>query len=253
MKNISTKINPIVFFLTVIFLLGVYWAIWQDFSFLEDNKFFKNLKIINSFLFGFIPLLLLIVVITGFIVNKWAFRIEKVSLGGFNILFDDPVKLYKRSVRSFLDTKRTLFNIDFERDNFDETLTSYYKTYEFFRNEMKILDNERKKGRWNKKEQQELYELTNFIIQVLNEFLSSHQNNFRRWYKYVSESNEVKRIDGEGTLEFHMTPIQEVQRHYYSYTEICIGFKEINQFFSNEVNQTFNVNLAKWERIEEDA
>jgi hypothetical protein len=133
LKKFLSKFNPIIFFITVIFLFCVYWAIWQDFSFLENNKFIKNLKIVNSFLFGFIPLLFLIVVITGFLTNKWAFKIEKVSLGGFNILFDDPVKLYKRSVRSFLDTKRTLFNIDFERDNFDETLTSFYikKTLNF--------------------------------------------------------------------------------------------------------------------------
>lgn len=58
-------------------------------------------------------------------------------------MFDNPAKLYKRAVRSFLDTKRSLFKIDLERDNFDETLSSYYKTYEFFREEMKILDNER--------------------------------------------------------------------------------------------------------------
>jgi hypothetical protein len=247
------KINPFVVLFTLLFLFGLYWAIWQDFDFLESTRFFKNLKIISSFLIGFIPLLLIIVVITTFISNKWAFKIEKVSLGGFNILFDDPVKLYKRTVRSFLDTKRTLFNIDFKRDNFDDTLTSYYKTYEFFRNEMKILDNERKRGRWDKREQQELYEVTNHIIQVLNEFLASHQNNFRRWYKYVSETNIVKRLDNEETIEFHNTPIQEIQKHYYGYKEICKGFKEINDFFKTDVNRVFNVNLEKWERMEEDA
>jgi hypothetical protein len=241
--------------LSIVFVLLfiIYFLICFDLSFITKSQIFLNIKILTSFLFGLLPLLILIGVIIGLMNNKWAFKIEKLSLGGFNIIFDDPVKLYKRSVRSFLDTKRTLFKIDFERDNFDETLTSYYQTYEFFRTEMKILDNERKRGLWNNREQQELYEVTNRIIQMLNEFLTSHQNNFRRWYKYVSENNEVKRIDGKGTLEFHMTPIHEIQRHYYHYNEICKGFKEINEYFMTEVNRYFQINHEKWERVEENA
>lgn len=202
-----SKINPIKIFLALVFLLILYCVIWLDLSSIKGNRVFVNIKIITSGLLGLLPLLVFVGFIFGLLTNRWAFKIEKVSLGGFNILFDDPVKLYKRTVRSFLDTKRTLFKIDFERDNFDETL-------------MKILDNDRKRGQWNKREQQELYEVTNRIIQILNEFLTSHQNNFRRWYKYVSERNEVKRIDGEQTLVFHMTPIHEIQKQYYRYDEI---------------------------------
>lgn len=170
--------------------------------------------------------------------NKWAFKIEKLSLGGFNLMFDNPAKLYKRAVRSFLDTKRSLFKIDLERDNFDETLSSYYKTYEFFREEMKILDNEKKRGRWsNKGEQQELYKVTNEIVQVLNEFLTSHQNNYRRWYKRVSDTDKVTTIDGDSELRFHMTPISEVQKQYYRYSEICEGYTRVNLFL-NRLSKT---------------
>ncbi|MCY8977784.1 hypothetical protein [Bacillus atrophaeus] len=184
----------------------------------------------TNFLILILPLFLFVLVWFGWTLNKWAFKIEKLTLGGFNILFDNPVKLYKRSVQSFLDTKRTLFLIDPSRDNFDETLTSYYKTYEFFRNEMKILDNQRKKGKFFDGEQEKLYAITNEIIQKLNEFLTSHQNNFKRWYKYVSDNNEVKVLNDEEFLEFHLTPIDKIQEQYYRYNEICEGFKEINQF-----------------------
>ncbi|MCZ8514334.1 hypothetical protein O9H85_18265 [Paenibacillus filicis] len=228
----------------------LYCIIWLDLNALNDTRLMKNIRILSAILFLILPLIILVGILLGLLTKKWALKIEKVSLGGFNLLFDNPVKLYIRAVRSFLDTKRTLFYIDFERDNFDETLTSYYKTYEFFRNEMKVLENEKKSGRWNKKEQQELYQITNKIIHKLNDFLTTYQNNFRRWYKYVSDKNEVKCIGSDKSLEFHMTPISEIQKQYYQYNELCSGFKEINDFFENEVNKHFQVNIEKWKEIE---
>lgn len=243
------KINPVVW--TIILLLAalIFICIYYDLSFLNDSRFFQNSKIVSTYLFGVLPLLLIVGIFLLLLTNKWAFKIEKLSLGGFNLMFDNPAKLYVRSVRSFLDTKRTLFKIDFERDNFDETLTSYYKTYEFFRNEMKILDNEKKRGRWsNKGEQRVLYDVTNKIVQELNEFLTSHQNNYRRWYKHISDTDSVTRIDGGESLVFHMTPISEVQKNYYGYFGICEGFTTVNNFFQSTVNEHFNVNMSKWER-----
>lgn len=250
LKRWLSKLNPILILILLIFAAIFYSVVFLNLSSLNDNRILTNIKILSTVLFLILPLIILAGVIFGLMANKWAFKLEKVSLGGFNLLFDNPVRLYKRTIRSLLDTKRTLFKIDFERDNFDETLTSYYKTYEFFRNEMKILDSERRRGKWRKKEQRELYDVTNNILQVLNEFLTSHQNNFRRWYKYISEKNEVKKISGEGdSLEFHMTPISEIQRQFYRYEEICRGFEEVNRFFVTEVNQYFEVNLEKWESV----
>lgn len=209
-----------------------------------------NIKIVSTYFFGILPLLVLVGFLLLLMTNKWAFKIEKLSLGGFNLMFDEPVRLYKKSVRSFLDTKRSLFKIDFERDNFDETLTSYYKTYEFFRLEMKSLDNEKKRGRWsNRGEQHDLYKITNEIVQTLNEFLSSHQNNYRRWYKRVADTDTVTPINGGVVIPFHLTPISDVQKHYYRYQELCDGFTEINLFFKSTVEKAFEVNAEKWERI----
>lgn len=249
--NRKRVFNPLYLFCIILLILFLYVVVWLDLSSLSSNRILVNVKTLSTLLLGFLPMLLLVIIIFGLLTNKWAIKIEKVSLGGFNVLFDNPVSLYKRSVRSFLDTKRTLFYIDFDRDNFDETLSSYYKTYEFFRNEIKILENKKERGRRTHKEQEELYSKTNEILQVLNEFLTSHQNNYRRWYKHISEKNELERIDGSGDLlEFYLTPIHEVQKHYYRYEEICKGFNEINNYFRSDVNSYFHVNLQKWERVD---
>lgn len=248
------KINPFLLFFFSLIIFIVYCVIKFDLSTLSQNRILTNIKVLSTLFFGLLlPILIVSIVTIGIFTNKWAFRIERVSFGGFNILFDNPVKLYKRSVRSFLDTKRTLFKIDFQRDNFDETMTSYYKTYEFFRNEMKILESEKKKGRWSKHDQKELYDMTNRIIQTLNEFLTTHQNNYRRWYKQISDSNKVERRDRSGELVFHLTPINEIQKHYYRYEELCKGFEEVNKFFCSEVRDTFQINLEKWGRNDTNA
>lgn len=244
------KFHPLFWGIILIIIVVLVVCSLYDLSFLNTTRFFQNIKIVSTYFFGILPLLVLVGFFLLLMTNKWAFKIEKLSLGGFNLMFDNPAKLYKRTVRSFLDTKRSLFKIDFERDNFDETLSSYYKTYEFFREEMKILDNEKKRGRWsNKGEQQELYKVTNKIVQVLNEFLTSHQNNYRRWYKRVADTDTVTTAEGGSELRFHMTPISEVQKSYYRYLEICEGFTRVNQFFKLTVEGTFEVNTEKWGRI----
>ncbi|MNW40295.1 hypothetical protein D3C74_174080 [compost metagenome] len=87
---------------------------------------------------------------------------------------------------------------------------------------------------------------------MLNEFLTSHQNNFRRWYKHVSDSNEIEIIEGK-IIKFHNTPIDEVQKYYYRYDKLCCDYKKVNAFFCGEVNNHFKVDLSKWEREENNA
>lgn len=84
-------------------------------------------------------------------------------------------------------------------------------------------------------------------MSVLNEFLTSHQNNYRRWYKRISETDKIFPINGD-ELVFHMTPISEVQKNYYRYRELCTGFEEVNQYFVDKVKETFEIHTDKWNR-----
>ncbi|WP_052012145.1 hypothetical protein [Alicyclobacillus hesperidum] len=235
--------------LIIVVIAGVIYLMFRwNLSSLPNTRVIQNMKTLSTLVFEFLPLLIIVILLLGLLTNRWALKVERLSFGGINVLFDNPEQLYIRTVRAFLDTKRTLFKIDFERDNFDETLTSYYNAYDFFRREMNILHSDKKRGLWGRSRQSnQLYTLTNRIVQVLNDFLTSHQNDFRRWYRHVSESDQVNRLDGTGDpLVFHMTPIHEIQRHYYKYDAICTGFQEVNTFFMNEVRPVFDINVEKW-------
>ena len=200
------------------------------------KTFWHNLKFISSTLYTLIPLVLLLAFLLLLFTNRWALRVEKLSIGGFSLIFDNPAHLYKRQIRNLLNTKRTIFKIDYEHDNFNETLNSYYEVYQFFRDEIKVLGDMRKK-RFINNEAMALYALTNETISVLNGFLTKNQCNYRRWYTYIEKTNEEK---------YYLTPIGKLQKEYPYYDKLCCGFETVNKFFVDKVADEFEVDTHKW-------
>ncbi|MCU4823266.1 hypothetical protein OCA00_16680 [Bacillus cereus] len=198
----------------------------------------KNIIFLSGCIFAFLPFLLLILMIFLFSTKKWAFRVEKLTIGGFNVLFDNPEHLFKRQIGTFLNTKRTLFKIDFKHDNFDDTFTSYFETYKLLRDEMKILKDAKKKTSKKGKPTTESYDLSNLMIKELNHFLTKHQSDYRRWYKYMELRNEE---------EYYTLPIEELQKKYSNYEELSIDFQHVNKFFVNKIAPYFDVDTEKWE------
>jgi hypothetical protein len=115
-------------------------------------------------------------------IEKYSVKVEKLSLGGISILFNESSTLYKKSIKNHLDSKRAIFKVRKNVDAFDEVISSYYQTYQFIRDEMKIL---------NPKKDREIYDFSNEMLMVLNKFLTNYQNNYKRWYKYISDKDEV--------------------------------------------------------------
>ncbi|MED6027891.1 hypothetical protein VZF51_25625, partial [Serratia marcescens] len=93
-----------------------------------------------------------------YLLKKYSVKVEKLSLGGVNILFNESATLYKKSVKNHLDSKRAIFKLRKNVDAFDEVISSYYQTYQFIRDEMKIL---------NPKKDREIYDFSNEMLMVL--------------------------------------------------------------------------------------
>ncbi|RIU93439.1 hypothetical protein [Oceanobacillus picturae] len=193
-----------------------------------------------------VPFILLCLIFSAWVTRHLHIQLERMNIGGINLLFHKPDKIFLNSAKTFLETKRTLYKIDKEQDNFNETLDSYFATYQFFKQEMAILD-------ITKREQKKLYDLSLKIISQLNLFLTAYQSNYRRWYSNTIEENRVVILKKEGEEDElnkkpHMMRIGELQRYYYDYDEILKGFESINVFFRKEVNSVIEVDIKKWER-----
>ena len=216
-----------------------------------DEHIINNLYLLKKVFIPFIFLVVIVFCINSFIENKYSVKVEKLSLGGVNILFDRREILFINSVQNFFDTKRTLFCIDEKHDNFAEVFQSYYETYNFIRQEMKLLDPSKDK---------DLYKISNDILMRLNQFLTKNQNNYLRWYKYISENNqELINLDEFGKDDvkpeqrhFYNMPINDIQSKYYSYNDLLKEFKAINDFFTTEIAGQFKVDISKWEKKDSD-
>lgn len=209
------------------------------------NHIISNIRYIYDVITPLCVSLIFFIITISFIKNKYSIKVEQLSIGGINILFDKRNIIFKNSVMNYFDSKRTLFIIDVKHDNFHEVFNSYYDTYNFLRIEMRILDSKKDK---------ELYDLTNEILMKLNQFLTKNQNNYFRWYKYISETNQelikLQEFDEKTSnfeqRYFYNMPINIIQSKYYLYDELIIEFKKINDFFTESVAKYFNVNIDKW-------
>ncbi|WP_171864162.1 hypothetical protein, partial [Enterobacter kobei] len=199
--------------------------------------FSKNRPLVTGALSILLISVFIWLMVSLYLLKKYSVKVEKLSLGGVNILFNESATLYKKSVKNHLDSKRAIFKLRKNVDAFDEVISSYYQTYQFIRDEMKIL---------NPKKDREIYDFSNEMLMVLNRFLTNYQNNYKRWYKYISDKDEVvDRVSGD-VMRFHATSINKIQMQYYDYERILKGFKDVNRFFVNDVKPKFGINTDKW-------
>ena len=151
--------------------------------------FSKNRPLVTGALSILLISVFIWLMVSLYLLKKYSVKVEKLSLGGVNILFNESATLYKKSVKNHLDSKRAIFKLRKNVDAFDEVISSYYQTYQFIRDEMKIL---------NPKKDREIYDFSNEMLMVLNRFLTNYQNNYKRWYKYISDKDEVvDRVSGD--------------------------------------------------------
>lgn len=234
MKN-KRKLKNIAIII-ILFLICILFTVTDINKVLSNHIYYinfkNNIKFIMNIFNKSLPLLIIGVVFVFYKIlsSKWIFRIEKLTLGGMSIIFSNPDDLFKQQVRNFLNTKRTLFKLDEDKDNFYETIDSYYQVYSFIRDEMKIYDNK------SYQNESSCYSEANRMIKILNEFLTSNQNDYKRWYKYIIDNKIEYLYDKD---------VKEIQMEYRHYDKIVNDFKEVNKVFCS-VAEKFDIDLNKW-------
>lgn len=169
----------------------------------------NNLYWLERMLDTFTPLLI-VFLIAMFII--WAkthlsITITSCSIGGVEVSLKNIEDDVKNNVRNFLNTKRSLFKIYPEFDNFYDVLNSYHVVYEFLRSQLTLftLSNEQKS---------DTYKVLQDMLKDLNCFLTKYQSDYRRWYEKENEKDFI--------------PLSELQRTYKKYDEIVAAFKDLN-------------------------
>lgn len=203
----------IIFFaLLIIFLIVIYKCDLTTLIGLLCNvePLHSNLKLIYSLISAHIVL-----VVLGFAglflkINRAKIYLNKISLLGLTIEVKETDKEVKNKVKQFLDSKRTLFFFDKEKDNIDDVLQSYYEIYKFLRECMSNFE------KFDNADDNQCYVKLKEMIICLNEFLTNYQSDYRHWYKANVDS------------EYNGITIHEFQQKYFKYQELCNAFEELN-------------------------
>lgn len=81
---------------------------------------------------------------------------------------------------------------------------------------------------------------------MLNQFLSKHQNDYRRWYEKVISADEI--YSHGKKIVVHETTIERVQKNYYRYAEILKDINEVNKYMSSQsIRNVFRIKVFDWE------
>lgn len=187
------------------------------------HTFVMNLNFIAGVLKKYATLIVGGLILWGIIFwRKYAdIKIPSISIAGIEFNLKNIDKVVKTNLTNYFITKRSLFKIEAEHDNFDDVFESYYNIYEFIRMQMSYYENANTTDNI-------VYKEMKSMIKDLNCFLTANQTDYRRWYK-IENAKEYKFID-------------QLQKMYPKYDELVREFQEINVKM-NEHIQKLNIRI----------
>lgn len=236
-KETGTPFWDIVLILLVFFLLAYILTSLKVFYNTLVKDYIVTTKDMLQILFLFILIMAFFYVLVGFLGKRYTLRVDKFNIGGINVLFDRSNEIYIKTVGTFISSKRSLFNFKRERDNIYEVLNVYYEVYNFIRSNLELLDPIKDKA---------LYSTSVDILKMLNQFLTKHQNDYRRWYEKVISADEI--YSHGKKIVVHETTIERVQKNYYRYAEILKDINEVNKYMSSQsIRNVFRIKVFDWE------
>lgn len=179
-------------------------------SFLSTFK--SNIKWLANIIDNYLSVLIAFIVF--FIIVKMAFNlsftVNGANIAGIEISLKSPEKLVKNNIKNFLSTKRSLFEVNEQYDNYCEVFDSYHDIYTFLREQ--LLDFENKNIVDN-----DIYRETKEMINELNHFLTRNQSHFRRWVNWYESHHDDDYL-----------PLAEMQKKYPYYSDLIADFKTLN-------------------------
>ena len=227
----------------IVCLLGLLSLVYvlSYFEIFNNKKFISYMTDLKSFvqyILLFLIISFVLYIMIGFFGKRYTLRVENFNIGGINVFFDKSNEIYIKTVGTFIKSKRTLFFFVLSRDNIRDVIKTYYSVYDFIRSNLELL---------NPEVDIELYSMSVELLKKLNQFLTKHQSDYRRWYEKIVEDDIIK-FEHDEEIIVHNTTIEDVQKHYYRYDEILSDIQAINNFMKNkELGSIFDINHFDWE------
>lgn len=107
------------------------------------HRFIANIDFITDTITKYIAVIIGVIVVWGIIFwRKHAdVKVPSITVAGIELNLRNIDRIVKSNLANYLVTKRSLFKLDAELDNFDDVFESYHCIYEFIREQMSYYEN----------------------------------------------------------------------------------------------------------------
>lgn len=189
-----------------------------------------NLDFLETLLTSYTILIIIAIILLCWIAlhRKFDINITKISVKGIDFNFKNNEETAKFKIKNYLNSKRSLFVIYEEYDNYYDVINTYYNAIVFLRS---ILEQFEK----NQSINNPTYQNTLGIIIKLNGFLTKYQSDYRRWY--------------ENNLNKKYRPFISIQKDFYNYDAMTHDLNQLVQDLHEEA-KFFDINISQWKNIQ---
>lgn len=177
-----------------------------------------------GFSIGWIPALVVLVVILGYLVwarrARWDITQQTISAFGQTVTIKPNVDVARIAHKTWTELASRKAAIQFEEDN--DVITEVYDSWYALFKEVRLLVKEipAEKIRTDP----EMRKLVRLMMETLNRGLRPHltkwQARFRRWLDH-----ELKKYEGQDYIS-----IQEIQKKFPDYDELVADLRQVNNF-----------------------
>lgn len=155
-------------------------------------------------------------------------KVSSLKLGDIEIQLRNSDKEIKANITNKLSSKRTLFCIYHDYDNYYDVINSLYKILVFLRGELENYE-------YFSVSRTECYKKIEDLIGIIGKFLTKYQSDYRRYYE-----KEIEALNHQEFISF-----SKIQNEYPRIEEMTNDLHLMN----NEAEKYatfFNIDIDKW-------
>lgn len=193
-------------------------------------QFKKNLDFIGIFIEKY-PWLIAVAIIL-LLILYWAcnvkLKVSSLKLGDIEIQLKNSDKEIKTSVTNKLSSKRTLFCIYPDYDNYYDVINSLYKILIFLREQLENYEN-------FSVSKTDCYKKIEDLIGIIGKFLTKYQSDYRKYYEKKQEN----------TITQEFISFSKIQNEYPRIREMTNDLHIMNNE-AEKYAEFFNIDTDKW-------
>lgn len=232
MKKWFQKNKKETIFVIVIILIIIILCVFSLRSALEIEPILclkNNLDFIGQFLSRY-PWLATAVVIAGIIfllIENFSLNSTTVKILGIEFQLKHTENNARIQVKNYLSSKRSIFVLYEEYDNYYDVINSMYEILIFLRNQLVNFENFAQTNN-------ECYKNIEGIIKEIAKFLTKYHSDYRRYYE--QKMNQ----DDKGFV-----PFRQIQNEYCKEQEMLADLKKLNENMKKYAKY-FEIDVEKW-------